>query len=61
MRSHLPISMGSLKTLAGIPAKQKVYLHINNTNPILWNDSPERRQLDEFGIQVAADGMEFDL
>jgi pyrroloquinoline quinone biosynthesis protein B len=53
--------MGSLKTLAGIPAKQKVYLHINNTNPILWNDSPERRQLDEFGIQVAADGMEFDL
>ena|SRR4030088_792001 len=61
VRSHLPISMGSLKTLAGIPAKQKVYLHINNTNPILWNDSPERRQLDEFGIQVAADGMEFDL
>jgi pyrroloquinoline quinone biosynthesis protein B len=61
LRSHLPISTGSLKTLAGTPAKQKVYLHINNTNPILWNDSPERKQLDGFGIQVAADGMEFEL
>jgi pyrroloquinoline quinone biosynthesis protein B len=61
LRSHLPISMGSLKTLAGIRAKQKVYLHINNTNPILWDDSPERRVLDGFGIQVAADGMEFEL
>jgi pyrroloquinoline quinone biosynthesis protein B len=61
LQSHLPIFGGSLKTLAGIPAAQKVYLHINNTNPILWNDSPERKQLDEFGIMVAADGMEFEL
>jgi len=61
LQSHLPISRGSLKTLAAIPAKQKIYLHINNTNPILWNDSPERKQLDEVGIQVAADGMEFEL
>lgn len=61
LRSHLPISTGSLKTLAGTPAKQKVYLHINNTNPILWNGSPERKQLDRFGIQVAVDGMEFEL
>jgi pyrroloquinoline quinone biosynthesis protein B len=60
LRSHLPISAGSLKTLASIPAKQKVYLHINNTNPILWNDGPEREQLDRLGIKVAVDGMEFE-
>jgi pyrroloquinoline quinone biosynthesis protein B len=61
LRSHLPISTGSLKTLAEIPAKLKVYLHINNTNPILWNDSSERKQLEGFGIQVATDGTEFEL
>src|ERR1043166_7013947 len=40
---HIPISgeNGSLKTLAGLPAKNKVYIHINNTNPILLEDSAE--------------------
>ncbi len=61
LRSHLPISTGSLQTLAAIPAKQKIYLHINNTNPILWYDGPERKQLEGLGIQVALDGMEFEL
>lgn len=59
--SHLPISEGSLAALARLPAKHKVYLHINNTNPILWNDSPERKQLDLSGIAVATDGMQFEL
>ena len=35
LRSHLPILDGSLKTLAAQPAKHKIYVHINNTNPIL--------------------------
>jgi pyrroloquinoline quinone biosynthesis protein B len=61
LQSHLPILTGSLKTLAALPAKRKVYVHINNTNPVLWDDGPERKQLDEFGIQVAVDGMEFEL
>ena len=61
LQGHLPIFDGSLRTLAEIPANQKIYLHINNTNPILWDDSPERIRLDEFGIKVAADGMEFEL
>jgi pyrroloquinoline quinone biosynthesis protein B len=61
LQGHLPIFNGSLRTLAEIPANQKIYLHINNTNPILWDDSPERNRLDEFGIKVAADGMEFEL
>jgi pyrroloquinoline quinone biosynthesis protein B len=61
LQSHLPIFNGSLKTLAGLPAKKKVYLHINNTNPILWKNSPERKRLEEFGIQVGMDGLEFEL
>jgi pyrroloquinoline quinone biosynthesis protein B len=60
-QSHLPISEGSLAALSRIPAKHKVYLHINNTNPILWNDSQERKQLDASGIEVATDGMEFEV
>jgi len=60
-QSHLPISEGSLAALAQIRAKQKVYLHINNTNPILCSESQERKQLVECGIKVAADGMEFEL
>jgi pyrroloquinoline quinone biosynthesis protein B len=61
LRSHLPILSGSLKTLAAQPARHKVYLHINNTNPILWDNGPERQLLDESGIQVATDGMTIEL
>lgn len=61
LQGHLPILEGSLKTLARIPAKHKVYLHVNNTNPILWDDGQERQRLDECGIKVASDGMEFEL
>jgi pyrroloquinoline quinone biosynthesis protein B len=57
LQSHLPILNGSLETLAAQRAKHKVYIHINNTNPILWDSSPERKVLDEAEIQVAADGM----
>ncbi|CAM2188691.1 Coenzyme PQQ synthesis protein B [Paraburkholderia sacchari] len=40
---------------------RKVLIHINNTNPILVEDGPERRALDERGIEVAYDGMTFEL
>jgi pyrroloquinoline quinone biosynthesis protein B len=56
LQSHLPILDGSLKTLAAQNARHKVYLHINNTNPILWDVGPERQLLDELGIEVAVDG-----
>ena len=36
-------------------------IHINNTNPILDEDSAERRALDAAGIEVAYDGMEIKL
>jgi pyrroloquinoline quinone biosynthesis protein B len=61
LQSHLPILSGSLERLTAQPAKHKVYLHINNTNPILWNSGPERRRLDEFGIEVAADGRRMEI
>jgi pyrroloquinoline quinone biosynthesis protein B len=60
-QSHLPILIGSLKALAAQRAKHKVYLHINNTNPVLWDDGPERQLLAELGIEVATDGMTIEL
>jgi pyrroloquinoline quinone biosynthesis protein B len=61
LQSHLPISNGSLKTLAAQPAKHKIYIHINNTNPVLWDSGPERQRLEELGIEVATDGMTIEL
>lgn len=57
---HLPIAgpHGSLAQLAELPVERKVYIHINNTNPILLDDAPERRMLSERGMEVAVDGLE---
>ena len=49
---------GMANVLAGLPARHKLLLHINNTNPILDVGSPERRELERHGIAVARDGME---
>ncbi len=55
---HVPVSgpQGSLAGLAGHPGR-RIYVHINNTNPILLEGSPERRTVEEAGWEVAADGM----
>jgi pyrroloquinoline quinone biosynthesis protein B len=60
---HLPISGadGSLKQLAPFPIERKIYIHINNTNPILLEDTPERRIVEEHGLEVAADGLELEI
>ena len=65
---HLPQSGpgGMIEVLDGIgasPARpvRKVLIHINNTNPILVEDGPERRTLAERGIELAEDGMTFEL
>jgi pyrroloquinoline quinone biosynthesis protein B len=57
---HVPIfgPGGSLELLSPLPIDRKVYIHINNTNPILLEDSRERRLLDRHGMEVAADGLE---
>ncbi len=53
---------GMLEWLDKLPSStRKVLIHINNTNPILDEDGPERRELKQRGIEVAHDGMEIDL
>jgi pyrroloquinoline quinone biosynthesis protein B len=60
---HLPISGpdGSLERLAALSAPDRVYTHINNTNPILIEDSPQRATVERLGIKVGADTMRFTL
>ena len=60
---HLPVSgpEGSLERLASLSGRRRVYTHINNTNPMLIEDSPERRQVEHRGVEVGADGMRFTL
>jgi pyrroloquinoline quinone biosynthesis protein B len=60
---HLPQSGpgGMIEQLARFPNKRRVLIHINNTNPILDEDSAERAALAAAGIEVAFDGMEIEL
>lgn len=58
---HLSISDGSLELLRNSPARRKIYIHINNTNPILMPGSPERRQVEEAGVEIGYDGLEIVL
>lgn len=57
---HLPIAGpgGSLDLLSPLPIGRTIYVHVNNTNPILLDDSPERRRVTDRGMEVAWDGME---
>lgn len=58
---HLPVSGpdGSLERLARLPSKHRVYTHINNTNPMLIEDSAERAAVERAGMVVGMDGMTF--
>jgi pyrroloquinoline quinone biosynthesis protein B len=58
---HMPITGegGSLNALGG--KARRVYLHINNTNPILIDGSPEYETVRAAGWEVAYDGMEIAL
>jgi pyrroloquinoline quinone biosynthesis protein B len=60
---HLPISGpgGSLERLAVLDRPRKIFIHINNTNPILDGESAERRAVSDAGWEVAWDGMEITL
>jgi pyrroloquinoline quinone biosynthesis protein B len=61
--AHVPVGgeNGSLALLAGVRARRRVYIHLNNTNPLLRDDSPERRTVEACGWEVADDGMEITL
>ncbi len=57
---HLPISGpdGAIAALAGINAGRKIFVHINNTNPMLDAQGPERAEAKSAGWEVGHDGME---
>jgi pyrroloquinoline quinone biosynthesis protein B len=59
---HMPIdgAGGSLRALEGLQAR-RIYVHINNTNPILVEGSPERAHVTGRGWEVAEDGLEVKL
>ena len=60
---HLPQSGpgGMIEVLQPLTKPRKILIHINNTNPILNEDSAERAELTRHGIEVAYDGLEIEL
>jgi pyrroloquinoline quinone biosynthesis protein B len=60
---HVPLSGpgGTLEALARLERPRKVLVHINNTNPILLEDSSERKAVLRAGVEVAYDGLEIAL
>jgi len=61
--AHWPIGgpQGSLAALTHLRAGRKFFIHVNNTNPILRDDSPERAAVTAAGWEVAHDGLELQI
>jgi len=57
---HVPVSC-SLKQLAPLHRPRKIYIHINNTNPMLNEAGAEYRQVRDAGWEIAEDGWQFEL
>jgi len=60
---HVPIAGadGSLAWLRRLDVRRKIYIHINNTNPILRENSRQRREIESAGVEVGYDGMDIRL
>lgn len=60
---HVSISgpQGSIAAFGGLEVGRKIYVHINNSNPVLDAASPERRAVEAAGWEVGYDGMEVRL
>jgi pyrroloquinoline quinone biosynthesis protein B len=60
---HMPLSGpgGLLEMFDSAKRGHRVLIHINNTNPILDEESPEHREVRDAGWEIAYDGMEFQL
>ena len=52
---------GVLARLGPVSARRKILVHVNNSNPVLLADSPERAEVERAGFEVAFDGMRIDL
>jgi pyrroloquinoline quinone biosynthesis protein B len=61
--AHIPVggAGGSLERVGPRPGVRRVYTHINNTNPMLRADSPERARVEQAGWEIAFDGLEIAL
>ena len=60
---HIAMSgeSGAIATLAGLDIGSKMFLHINNSNPVLLRDSAERKSAERSGWQIPPDGTEIML
>jgi pyrroloquinoline quinone biosynthesis protein B len=60
---HLPVDGpdGSLAQLPSLGVGRTIYVHMNNTNPILLDGTPERRVVESSGMEVAVDGLEVEV
>jgi pyrroloquinoline quinone biosynthesis protein B len=60
---HVPVSGpdGSLRKLAGLRRPRKVFIHINNTNPMLDESGPQYREVCDAGWEIAQDKSTLDL
>ncbi|HZC24190.1 MAG TPA: pyrroloquinoline quinone biosynthesis protein PqqB [Candidatus Binatia bacterium] len=60
---HMTVSgsEGSLSKLGQLQRPRRIYIHINNTNPMLNEGGPEYRQVREAGWEIAEDGWQFEL
>jgi pyrroloquinoline quinone biosynthesis protein B len=52
---------GAIAAFADLSVKRRVFMHINNSNPVLLSGSPERRKAEAAGWEIAYDGMEVSL
>lgn len=61
--AHWPVGgpTGSLSFLTELGASRRILIHLNNTNPLLLDDSPETQSVRQRGVEVAYDGMEIRL
>jgi pyrroloquinoline quinone biosynthesis protein B len=60
---HLPVSGadGSMESLRNVTSGRRIFVHINNTNPLLIDGSPERLEAEAKGWETGYDGMEFSI
>ncbi len=60
---HIPVGgdQGTLRQLAELTRPRRMYIHINNTNPMLNEAGPEYRSVRDAGWDLAEDGCQFTL
>ena len=60
---HISMSgpLGSMEAFAALGVERRIYVHMNNSNPVLREDSPERAHVRRAGWEIAWDGMEIRL